>query len=174
MAENGRRTRRANARKSEFPHGLGRFFKMVSAMEAIIAGPLCLGDRAPAPQGSAEQSVTVVCYMATRSTHVLRFSFAERTAMSTTTIRLPEALKARVAAVAKRAGTTPHNFILEAIAEKAEERERRNDFHDLAEARYAEIVASGKAVPWSEMRQYLERRLAGEKPKKPVGKKLAR
>jgi len=94
--------------------------------------------------------------------------------MSTTTIRLPEALKARVAAVAKRAGTTPHNFILEAIAEKAEERERQSDFHDLAEARYAEIVASGKAVPWSEMRQYLERRLAGEKPKKPVGRKLAR
>ena len=99
---------------------------------------------------------------------------AKRPAMSTTTIRLPEALKARVAAVAKRSGTTPHSFILEAIAEKAEERERRSEFHDLAESRYAEIVASGKAVPWSEMRQYLERRLAGEKPKKPAGKKLAR
>jgi predicted transcriptional regulator len=94
--------------------------------------------------------------------------------MSTTTIRLPEALKARVAAVAKRSGTTPHNFILEAISEKAEERERRSEFHDLAEARYAKIVASGKTVPWSEMRQYLEGRLAGEKTKKPVGKKLVR
>lgn len=94
--------------------------------------------------------------------------------MSTTTIRLPEALKARVAAVAKRSGTTPHSFILEAIAEKAEEQERRSEFHDLAEARYAEIVASGKTVPWSEMRQYLEGRLVGERPKRPAGKKLAR
>ena len=94
--------------------------------------------------------------------------------MSTTTIRLPEALKARVAAVAKRSGTTAHSFILEAIAEKAEEQERRSEFHDLAEARYAEVVASGKAVPWSQMRQYLEGRLAGGKPKRPVGRKLAR
>jgi predicted transcriptional regulator len=52
--------------------------------------------------------------------------------MSTTTIRLPEDLKARVTAAAKRAGTTSHNFILEAIAEKADQEERRGDFHDTA------------------------------------------
>ena len=34
--------------------------------------------------------------------------------MPTTTIRLPEDLKARVTAAAKRAGTTIHGFILEA------------------------------------------------------------
>ncbi len=34
--------------------------------------------------------------------------------MGTTTIRLPDELKARVAAAAKQAGTTSHNFILEA------------------------------------------------------------
>jgi len=94
--------------------------------------------------------------------------------MSTTTIRLPEELKARVAAVAKRSGTTPHSFILEAIAEKAEEQERRSEFQDQAEARYAEIVASGKTIPWNEMRAYLASRLAGEKVKRPTAKKLAR
>jgi predicted DNA-binding protein len=31
--------------------------------------------------------------------------------MSTTTIRLPEALKARITAAAKRAGTSTHGFI---------------------------------------------------------------
>lgn len=36
--------------------------------------------------------------------------------MGTTTIRLPDALKARVAKAAEAAGTTAHNFILEAIA----------------------------------------------------------
>jgi predicted transcriptional regulator len=94
--------------------------------------------------------------------------------MSTTTIRLPEDLKARVAAAAERAGTTAHGFILEAIAEKADLAERRADFHDLAEKRYADLLASGKAIPWEKMRGYLEDRIAGKKAARPVSKKLAR
>jgi len=94
--------------------------------------------------------------------------------MSTTTIRLPEDLKARIAAAAKRAGTTAHSFILQAIAEKADEEERRDDFHGVAEKRYAEIAATGKTISWSEMRTYLENRLAGKKPRRPAAKKLAR
>ena len=94
--------------------------------------------------------------------------------MSTTTIRLPKDLKARVAAAAERAGTTAHNFILEAIAEKADEEERRGDLNDVAEKRYAEIVASGKTIPWHEMRSYLADRLAGKAATRPVARKLAR
>jgi predicted transcriptional regulator len=94
--------------------------------------------------------------------------------MPTTTIRLPDDLKARVAAAAERAGTSPHSFILEAIAEKAEEAERRAEFDETAEARYAQIVASGKTIPWSDMRQYLEARAAGKKPRRPAVKRLAR
>ena len=93
---------------------------------------------------------------------------------STTTIRLPEELKARVAAAAERAGTTSHNFILEAIAEKADQEERRHEFNDVAERRYAEIVASGKTIPWSEMRRYLEDRIAGKKVRRPTARKVAR
>jgi len=91
--------------------------------------------------------------------------------MSTTTIRLPEDLKARVAAAAKRSGTTTHGFILEAIAEKEE---LRADFDAVAEDRYARIVASGKTIPWQEMRGYLEERLAGKAVKRPAARKLAR
>ena len=94
--------------------------------------------------------------------------------MSTTTIRLPEDLKARVARAAERAGTTSHGFILEAIAEKADQEERRADFNDTADTRYAEIVASGKTIPWNEMRRYLEDRIAGKKAARPAAKKLAR
>ena len=94
--------------------------------------------------------------------------------MSTTTIRLPDDLKARVAAAAKRAGTTAHGFILEAIAEKAEQAERRADFDAVAEGRYAGIVAAGKTIPWQEMRGYLEARMAGKATKRPVARKLAR
>lgn len=94
--------------------------------------------------------------------------------MSTTTIRLPEALKARIAAAARRAGTTPHSFILEAIAEKAEQEERRAEFNQVAEERYARIVATGRTIPWSEMRSYLEDRVAGGKARRPAARKLAR
>ena len=94
--------------------------------------------------------------------------------MSTTTIRLPQDLKKRIARAAERAGTTAHSFILEAIAEKAEQEERRAEFHDTAERRYAGIVASGKAVPWKEMRRYLERRTAGSRPARPKARMLAR
>jgi predicted transcriptional regulator len=94
--------------------------------------------------------------------------------MATTTIRIPDDLKARVAAAAKREGKSAHSFILEAIAEKAEQEERRSDFDAVAERRFAEIVASGKTVPWGEMRAYLEDRLAGKTTRRPVAKKLAR
>ena len=94
--------------------------------------------------------------------------------MSTTTIRMPEKLKARVAAAAKRAGTTTHGFILDAIAEKAEQEDKRAAFDAQAEDRYAQIVATGKTIPWQEMRGYLEERLAGKEVKRPVARKLAR
>ncbi len=94
--------------------------------------------------------------------------------MSTTTIRIPDDLKARVAAAAGRAGTTPHNFILEAIAEKAEQAERRAQFDAEAEERYTRIVESGKTIPWSEMRSYLEGRVAGKAAKPPSVRKLTK
>lgn len=94
--------------------------------------------------------------------------------MSTTTIRLPQDLKERIARAAERAGTTAHGFILDAIAEKADQEERRGDLQETAERRYAEIVASGKTVPWNEMRRYLERRLTGNKTARPKPRALAR
>lgn len=94
--------------------------------------------------------------------------------MSTTTIRIPEELKARVAAAAKRSGTTSHAFILDAIAEKAAQAELRADFDAVAEERFTRIVATGKTVAWQEMRRYLEERLAGKAAKRPVARKLAR
>ncbi len=72
--------------------------------------------------------------------------------MSTTTIRLPDELKARIARAAKQAGTTAHGFIVDAIAEKTECAERRTDFERVAEQRYAALVDSGKTIPWNEMR----------------------
>ena len=84
--------------------------------------------------------------------------------MGTTTIRLPGELKARIAEAAKRAGTTSHNFIVEAIAEKVDQAERHADFDAVAEQRYARIAETGESIPWSEMRGYLEARIAARPP----------
>jgi len=94
--------------------------------------------------------------------------------MSTTTIRLPDDLKERVSAAAKRTGTTPHGFILEAIAEKTARTERWDAFHAEADARYERIVATGRAIPWAEMRRYLEDRMSGSGAELPKARKLGR
>lgn len=94
--------------------------------------------------------------------------------MSTTTIRLPDDLKARVASAAKRKGTTAHSFILEAIAEKADQEERQAEFHAQAEARYANLIETGQSIAWSDLRRYLEAHASGESATMPVARKLAR
>ncbi len=77
--------------------------------------------------------------------------------MSTTTIRLPEALKARIATAAEREGVTAHGFILGAIEAKVGELEQRRDFHDEADRRWLQFLADGNALDWNEVRAVLLR-----------------
>ena len=92
--------------------------------------------------------------------------------MSTTTIRLSDELKSRIARAAADAGTTAHAFILEAIAEKTEMMERRAGFHAQAEERMAKLAASGKAVAWDDMRRYLRARATGKKLARPKARQF--
>lgn len=94
--------------------------------------------------------------------------------MTTTTIRLPKDLKEKVTRTAERIGKTPHGFILEAIAEKAEHEEQRAAFVENAEQRYARLVESGKTIAWSDMRRYLERRVGGGQVARPKPRRIAR
>ncbi len=90
--------------------------------------------------------------------------------MSTTTLRLPDDLKARIAEMAERAGTTPHHFMLEAVAEKTAQAEQRAEFEAIAEHRYARLLESGQTVGWQEMREYLQARAAGQSLPRPVAR----
>ena len=94
--------------------------------------------------------------------------------MSTTTIRLPVELKTRIANAAQRAGVSSHNFILQALAERIEQEERRADFEVLAETRYARILTDGETIPWQEMRSYLQQRASGIQASRPRAVKSAR
>jgi predicted transcriptional regulator len=91
--------------------------------------------------------------------------------MATTTIRIEDKLKARVAAAAARAGKTAHAFILDAIAQTVEQVEQDEAFHRVAAERWANLLASGKTVPWDAAKSWLEARSRGQRPRKPVARK---
>lgn len=93
--------------------------------------------------------------------------------MPTITIHLTDDLKARIARLAERTGTTSHAFMFSAIREKTEQIERRSDFHEVAEKRYAEILATGETIAWADMQAYLQSRLDGIACAKPVARKSA-
>jgi predicted transcriptional regulator len=94
--------------------------------------------------------------------------------MSTTTIRLEGDLKARVAEAAERTGKTSHAFILDAIAQTVEQVELEEEFHRVADERWAKVLATGKSVAWGDAKAYLEARARGKRPRKPVARKLGR
>ena len=93
--------------------------------------------------------------------------------MSTTTIRISDELKARLHALAEQEGTSAHALILEAIAEKADQMERRNDFYAEAERRAVRIGESGETVPWGDMKSWLMQRLAGTHAPRPAARPLS-
>lgn len=91
--------------------------------------------------------------------------------MPTTTIRLPDELKARVARAAERIGTSAHNFIIEAIAEKTDAQDRQFEFQQIAHQRLVKYAATGESIPWPDMRAWLERSVADAPTQKPLPKK---
>ena len=82
--------------------------------------------------------------------------------MSTTTIRIPDDLKSRLAKLAEHEGLSTHGLILDAIAEKADALERRQAFHAEAQERLARMLDTGMGIPWEDMKRYLNARMAGE------------
>jgi len=94
--------------------------------------------------------------------------------MSTTTIRLDDELKARVAAAAERAGKTAHGYMLDAIAQSVEQAELAHHFSHEAGQRWSGILATGKTVAWDSLQPYLVARAAGKAARKPRARKLGR
>src|SRR5450432_1050503 len=106
------------------------------------------------------------------STSVLHSLPASMPAMSTTTIRLEDDLKVRVAAAAEREGKTAHAFILHAIAETVEQAELDEEFQRVAEGRWTKLIETGKTVPWDDAKAYLKARAVGGRARKPAARKL--
>lgn len=98
--------------------------------------------------------------------------------MPTTTIRIEDELKTRIAAAAERSGVSPHAFILEAIAQTLERAELEEDFHRVADERWAKLLSSRKAVAWADAKSYLQAQAQaqarGARVRKPAARTLDR
>lgn len=94
--------------------------------------------------------------------------------MPTTTIRIEDELKTRIAAAAERAGKTAHAFIVDTVVQTVEQVEWEDELHRVADKRWAGVLASGKTVPWEDAQAYLEARSRGERPRRPAARRLGR
>ena len=79
--------------------------------------------------------------------------------MSTTTLRIEDALRERIVRLAQAFDQTPHNFMLEALAQKADEAEWKLSMQQDAQQRDAGLQAGQPGIEWHEMRTYLRTRL---------------
>lgn len=84
-----------------------------------------------------------------------------------TSLKLSNALKARIARLAKRAGESPHAFMLRLLEEQVQAAERFERF--VAEARQADrrMQESGLGHDASDVHGYLKATVAGRKAARP-------
>lgn len=92
--------------------------------------------------------------------------------MSTTTIRLPDELKARIEKLTAASGTSAHAFMVEAIAEVATRMERRQDFHAEAQRRWKKMLRTGEYLTHDDVRNHVLARARGESPEPPLPRKM--
>ena len=90
--------------------------------------------------------------------------------MQTTTIRLDDTMKERIAAAADHAGKSAHAFILDAISQTVEQVELDCEFNDIADERWKGVLASGKTIAWEDAKAYLAAKSRGESPHKPLAR----
>ncbi len=87
--------------------------------------------------------------------------------MTTTSVKLPPDLKARVAAVARRTGRSPHSVIVEAVERHTAYEERMQRFIVEAQQADAQIEASGEAYAATDVHRWLDQLARGRKPGRP-------
>ena len=96
------------------------------------------------------------------------------TMASSTTLKLPEDLKARIAALAESEGKTPHAYMVEALQEKAARAERRREYLAAGTAALREYDRTGIAYAMEDVEQYIRGVAAGKRPARPKPIKVPR
>lgn len=86
---------------------------------------------------------------------------------STTTLKLPTTLKARIAKVANKTGRTPHALMIDALERQISREERTEAFVQEALAADRDIDAGGEVYAAEDVHAWLDRLARGETPRRP-------
>ena len=93
---------------------------------------------------------------------------------STTSLKLPDELKEKIATLAQGVAQTPHAYMVEAIAERVARDEKRSSFLEDARRSEEHFRKTGIAYSHDEVWKSIRARLAGKKPRKPKALKVPR
>ena len=91
----------------------------------------------------------------------------------TTTLKLSEALKSRIAVLAESAGKTQHAFMVEALEAEAQRSELRRDFVGSALKAEQEVAQYGEVYSMDAVHRYFSDKLGGKLTRKLKTTKLA-
>ena len=94
-------------------------------------------------------------------------------ATATTTLKLPEELKSRIARLAESAGKTPHAFMVEALEAETQRSELRRDFVSAALKAEQEVVTYGEVYAMDAVHRHFADKLAGKPARRPNTAALA-
>jgi predicted transcriptional regulator len=86
---------------------------------------------------------------------------------ATTTLKLPEHLKKRIAPLAESAGKTPHAWMVEALETQAALAEKRRTFIADALAAEKEVASTGRVYRAGDVHLFARARAAGKKAARP-------
>lgn len=91
---------------------------------------------------------------------------------ASTTLKLPDDLKARIVSAAEAAGKTPHAYMIDALAAQAALDERRRAFVASAYAAEQEVAEYGLVYDADEVFSHIQAKLEGKSTKRPKARKL--
>ena len=86
---------------------------------------------------------------------------------ATTSIKLPEALKATITKVAAFEGKTAHALMVETLQSSMEDALARQQFYTDGEAAYQDSVRTNAVFGGADVKAYVMARLAGKQPLRP-------
>ena len=86
---------------------------------------------------------------------------------ATTTLKLPEPLKARIAPLAEAAGKSPHAWMIEALEERVAQSEAYAAFVTEAMEAEQKMLRTGEAYAMEDVHRYLLDKLEGKPVKRP-------
>jgi predicted transcriptional regulator len=87
--------------------------------------------------------------------------------VAATSLKLPDELKRRLERLAANVQKSPHAFMVEVLTREAERAELRERFAAEAAAAQKKVLAGGKTISLARTFDYLERKLAGKKARRP-------